>query len=117
MAGSPSSYQHPGHPEPQTEGGPVVAGVEQEELAPPPVGHEPAPEKGCGHLVGGEPALEEPRVGRHDRVDPPAQGGRRGVAVQLHLEHLGHGGVLAGGDAVEGLSEVGDQVVGVLQPG
>ena len=123
MASTPSSSSTPVMPKRRPEGRAVVAGVEQQQLAPAPVGDERAPHEG-GHDLGGRgAALQEPGVGRVDGDDraPERRGGR--PAVDLDLQHLRHGRALpapvgsAGrGDAVEGLGEVGDEVVGVLEP-
>ena len=70
--------------------GPVVARVEQEQLAPSPVGHERPADQRVDDLAAVEPALQEPRVGGVDGDDGTPERGRRRPSVDLDLQHLRH---------------------------
>src|SRR2546426_884070 len=89
-AGRAVDQQPAGHPEPQAEDGPVVAGVEHDPLAGAAGGEEVPPDEGVGQDVGRQAALQPPGVGGDDLGDLPFKGLFGQPPVGLDLDELWH---------------------------
>ena len=90
-AGHAVDEQATRHPEPQPDRRAVIVGVDEKELASAPYAGDRAPDDRLLEHRRGEAFLQVPRVRGHHLRDPTTDRALRGAAVELDLEHLGHG--------------------------
>jgi hypothetical protein len=72
----------------------VLVGVEEEELPPPPGGHQGPADQGGLEQADGRAGGQAVGIGHVNAVDRPAEGVLGQAAVELDLEQLGHRGTL-----------------------